>query len=148
MIEDLIGKLKSEVGEQLLSKANLSEKNVDNVLSTVGNVVKKEATSEMAGGNISGLMDLFSGKSGGMAKQIESKMSSGIIQELISKLGISSEQSKMIADTVLPVLIGMISKKTSSSKDPSSVLTDLLGGGKSEGLGGLAKGLLGGLFKK
>jgi len=150
MIEGLIEKLKSEVGGQLASKANISSDKLDGVFSAVGSVVKKEASKEMLGGNLSGLTDLFTGKSDNAgAKQIQSAMSSGIVAELMKKLGISAEQSKIVTDMVLPALITMISNKTSGSKDPTSVLTDLLGGGKDKGgLGGLAKGLLGGFLKK
>jgi hypothetical protein len=148
MIEELIGKLKSELGEQLTSKANIPAGNVDGVFSVVGDVVKKEATKEMLGGNVSNLMSLFSDMSNDAgANQIQSNMASGIVSQLMSKLGISQEQSKMVTEMVLPALIVMVSKKTGGSKDATSVLTELFGGGDKGGLGGLAKGLLGGFMK-
>lgn len=147
MIEELIGKLKSEVGEKLSSQTKLPSGNLDSVFSVVGNVVKKEATTQMVGGDLSSLMKLFSNKpNNDGADQIQSKMLSGIVSELSSKLGLSPNLSKSIAEIVLPALINMIAKKNTASKDDSSILTEIFGGAKG-GLGGVAKDLLGRFLK-
>lgn len=149
MIEELIGKLKSEVGGQLTSKTELSSLNLDSVFSVVGDVVKTEATKEMMGGNLSSLMNLFSDKpNNDGANQIQSQMSSGIVSELIGKLGISPEQANSVVAIALPALLNMIAKKKDgNSEDDSSFLGDLLGNVGKEEIGGIAKDLLGGFFK-
>lgn len=149
MIDGLIEKLKSEVGGQLTSETELSSGNLDSVFSVVGDVLKKEATKEMMGGNLSSLMNLFSDKPNDTgANQIQSQMSSGIVSELIGKLGISPEQSKTIVTIVLPALLNMIAKKKdANSEDDSSFIGDLLGNVDKGGLGGIAKDLLGGFMK-
>lgn len=150
MIEQLIGKLKSELGGQLTSQTKVPAGNLDGIFSVVGNVVKKEATKQMLGGNLSNLMNLFSDKPNTEgANKIQSVMNSGIIGELTKKLGISSSQSKGIAEIALPALISMIAKKnTGASKTDTSFLTEMLGiSDKSGGLGGVAKGLLGRFLK-
>src|SRR5690554_2414563 len=149
MIEEFLGKLKSEVGGQISGQTDLSSSKMDGVFSVVGDVVKKEATKEMLGGNISGLMDLFSDKpNSASGNQIQSNMFSGIVSDLVSKLGLSKSQSQTITEIALPALISMISKKSSgSSKDTGSVLTDMFGGDDKGGIGGMAKDLLGGFLK-
>lgn len=149
MIEEFLGKLKSEVGGQISGQTDVSSNNMDGIFSVVGDVVKKEATKEMLGGNISGLMDLFSDKpNGASGDKIQSNMFSGIVSDLVSKLGLSKSQSKTVTEIALPALISMISKKSSgSSKDTGSVLTEIFGGGDKDGIGGMAKDLLGGFFK-
>lgn len=149
MIDQFIGKLKSEVGGQLTSQTELSSGNLDSVFSVIGDVVKKEATKEMMGGNLSSLMNLFSDKPNNQeANQIQSKMNSGIVSGLVDKLGLSSEQSQSIVAIALPALIKLIAnKKDSNSGDDSSFLTNLLGNSGSEGIGGMAKDLLGGFLK-
>ena len=150
MIEELLGKLKSEVGGQLTIQTKLPSGNLDSIFSVVGNVVKKEATKQMVGGNISSLMNLFSDKpKNDGANQIQSKMQSGIVSELTSKLGISSIQSKGIAEIALPALVNMIAKKNkTSSKDDFSFLSEIFGVADKGTLGGVAKGLLGRFLKK
>jgi hypothetical protein len=82
---------------------------MENMFSIIGNVVKKEATGQIIGGNLSDLMNLFSDKQNTEnADQIQSNMHSGVVSELTSKLGISPEQSKGIAEVALPALINMI----------------------------------------
>ncbi|SDW64548.1 hypothetical protein [Aequorivita viscosa] len=149
MIEQIIGKLKSEIGGQLTSQTELSSGNLDSVFSIVGDVVKSEATKEMLGGNISSLINLFSDKPNDAgANKIQSQMSSGIVGELMGKLGISPEQSNKIVAIALPALLNMIAKKKDGdSNDDSSFLGDLLGNAGSGGIGGMAKGLLGGFLK-
>lgn len=149
MIEQIIGTLKSEVGEKLAKETEVPSEKMDGIFSVLGDVVKGTATKEMLGGNHSGLMNLFSDTpNDASANQIQSKMGTDVVSELIGKLGISPTQAKSIAAIALPALIGMITKKKSaSSKDDSSVLTDIFGGMNKGGLGGMAKDLLGGFLK-
>ncbi|QAA81038.1 DUF937 domain-containing protein [Aequorivita sp. H23M31] len=144
MIEELIGKLKSEVGGQLTTKTEVSSDNLDDVFSVFGDVFKKEASREMMGGNFSGLMNLFSDDpNNSEANNIQSNLSSNLVTELIGKLGISPAQAQKIVAIALPVLMNIISKKNSSNtKDDSSFLSDLLGGGNRGGLGGILGGFL------
>lgn len=47
MLEQLINSLKSEIGGQLGSQANLPAGSVDKVFSVIGDVTKKEVTGQM-----------------------------------------------------------------------------------------------------
>ncbi len=150
MLDQLIKSLKSEVGGQLISQANLPAGSIDKVFSVIGDVTKKEVTDQMLGGNLSDVMNLFSNKpNNNGANLLQSNISSGVISGLVSKLGISPAMSKTIAAVAIPALINLITQKnnTTPDNDPSP-LNDLFGGAGGGGLGGIAKGLLGGLFKK
>jgi hypothetical protein len=141
MLENLINSLKSEVGGQLSSQTRLPSGNMESIFSVIGNVVKKEAIGQIAGGNLSHLMNLFSDKpNNDNANQIQSNMHSGVVNELTSKLGISPEQSKGIAGVALPALINMITKHNNTTPyDDPSPLHELFG----SGIAGVAKDLLG-----
>lgn len=146
MIEELIGKLKTEVGGKISSEAKIPAGSMDGVFSSIGSVVKGEALKEIMSGNFSGLMNLFSDKPNNAdGNKIQSKMHSGIVEELTSKLGISAAQSKSITDIALPALINMISKK--NSKGDSSILTDIFKGKDAGGLIDMAKSLFGRFMK-
>ncbi len=149
MIEELIGNLKTELSGKLKSETDVPSDKMDGIFSVLGDAVKGTAAQELMGGNLSGLMSLFSDKpNDDHANNIESKMSSNIITELMDKVGISSAQAKSIAAIALPFLIKMITnKKNDSSKDDSSILTDIFGGSTKGGLGGIAKDILGGFLK-
>jgi hypothetical protein len=148
MLEELIGKLKSEVGGQL-SQAQLPAGSMESIFSVIGDAVKKEASGQIIGGNLSHLMNLFSDKPNTeSANQIQSDMHSGVVSELTSKLGISPEQSKGIAEVALPALINMITKKNNTTPDDDpSPLHELFGESGGGGLGEAAKNLLGKFLK-
>ena len=151
MLDQLINSLKSEVGGQLSSQTNLPAGSIDKVFSVISDVTKKEVTGQMLGGNLSNVMNLFSNQPNNSgANLLQSNISSGVISSLTSKLGISPEISKTIAAVAIPALINMITNKNSATPDDDpSPLNEIFGGEPKGGLlGGIAKGLLGGLFKK
>ncbi|SRR5690554_4051978 len=148
MIEELIGRLKTEVSGQLNSQTDVPNEKMDGILSIVGDVVKSTAAKELVGGNFPALTSLFSDNPNDEdANRLEADMSSNLMSELMGKLGITADQAKKITAVALPALISIITKKKNSSdKDDTSFLSEILGGG-SGGLGGMATGFLGGLLK-
>jgi hypothetical protein len=149
-LEQLINSLKSEVGGQLSNQTNLSSDHIDKVLSIIGDETNKEVTGQMLGGNLSHLMNLFSDKPNNEeANAMQSNISSGVISRFTSKLDLSPEISKSIADVALPSLINMITKKnnTTPDDDPSPLHELFETGGNSDILGD-AKKLLGGFLSK
>jgi hypothetical protein len=151
MLEQLLNTLKSEIGGNLTSQANLPAEHVDNVISAIGGVAHREIAGQMTSGNLSHLMSLFSDKPNSEgANQIQSKIHSGVLSELTGNLGISPEISGKIAAVALPALIALITKKNNTTPDDDpSPLAELFGGTGAGGLmGGVSKILPGGLFGK
>ncbi|HLN19754.1 MAG TPA: hypothetical protein VK213_01605 [Bacteroidales bacterium] len=147
MLNDLLGNLKSEVGNQIMSQTNLPEGKLDSVFSVLGDVTQKEVTSQMAGGGISNVMNLFSHKQNNEnANNLQSRITSGVISNLVSRTGLSGDMAGKVAQIAVPALIGLITKKNSStSDDDPSPLNDIFGGGKATLEG--AKGMLGKFLK-
>ncbi len=121
MIESLLGTLKSQVGEQLTSKTKLPASNLDDVFSVIGNVVKKETTKQLTGGNLSNILGLFSDKTNSKtSKQLGVNLNTGVVSDLISKLGISPKLAKEIAAIAIPSLIALITKSTKPAASTKS----------------------------
>lgn len=59
MLENFLGTLKSEVGGQILNQTQLPTEHLDNVLSVIGDVTKKEVTGQMLGGVAKNLLGKF-----------------------------------------------------------------------------------------
>ncbi|MBN2610386.1 MAG: hypothetical protein JXB00_02415 [Bacteroidales bacterium] len=148
MIEKLIGSLKSEVGGQILEQTKLPSKNLNKVFSIIGDVTKKEVTGKMLGGDLSSVMNLFSNKPNNKgADLLQGNIVSGVVSNLISKLGLSKDMSNKIAQIAVPALINMITNKNSKTPDDdASPLNELFGGG-GKGIASVAKGLLGKFLK-
>lgn len=150
MLEQLINSVKSEVGGQIAGKTNLPSGTIDKVFSVIGDVTKKEVTSQMVGGNLSNVMNLFSDKpNNSQANQIQSNISSGVLSNLTGKLGLSPQIANTITSIAIPALMNMITKKNKTTPDDDpSPLNELFGASEGGLLGGVAKNVLGGLFKK
>jgi hypothetical protein len=148
MLDSIINSLKSEVGGEILEKANLSSDKLDGIFSVIGESATKEVSSNMLGGDFSTVMNLFSkNKNNSSANTLQSNITSSVISGLISKLGLSESISKIIADIAVPSLIGLITKKNDETpEDDSSPLTNIFGG-KEAGKGGVFGKVLGKFFK-
>jgi uncharacterized protein YidB (DUF937 family) len=151
MLENLIGTLKSEIGGQILSQTKLPSNNLDKVFSVIGDVAKKEVTGQMLGGGLSNVMNLFSNQPNNSgANLLQTNITTGVISGLASKLGLSADISKNIAQIAIPALINLITKKNSTTPDDDpSPLNEIFGGaGKGGLIGGVAKNLLGKFLKR
>jgi len=149
MLDKLLNDLKSEVGGQIIIQTKLPAGNLDKVFSVIGDVTKKEVSKQMMGGGLSDVMNLFSKQQNNSgANLLQSNITSGVITGLVSKLGITKELSGSIAGIAIPALVNMITKKNSTTPDNDpSPLNDIFGAAAKQGLGGMAKNLLGKFMK-
>jgi uncharacterized protein YidB (DUF937 family) len=150
MLEQVINSLRSEVGGQLANQSNLTSGHLDQIFSEIGNVVHKEVTGHILGGNLTDVMNLFSkSPNSAGADQLQSNLSSGIVSTLIGKLGLTPDAANNIASSVLPGLIEKITAHNSTTPDDDpSPLHDLFGTGGNSDILGTAKNLLGGFLKQ
>lgn len=149
MLENLLKELKSEVGGQIAAQTKLPAGNMDKVFSVIGDVTKTEVTKQMMGGSLTDVMNLFSKQQNNMgADLLQSNITSGVVAGLVSKLGISRELSGSVAAIAVPALVNLITKKNSVTPDDDpSPLNSMFGAAAKQGLGGVAKNLLGKFLK-
>jgi hypothetical protein len=150
MLEQLISSLKSEVGGQIMSQTNLPEGHIDQIFSIIKDVTTKEVNGHILSGKLSEVMNLFSNNlNTDGANQLQSNISSGVVSNLTSKLGLSPEVSGNIASVALPGLINLITRHNNSTPDDDpSPLHELFGTAGNSGLLGRSKNLLGGLLNQ
>jgi uncharacterized protein YidB (DUF937 family) len=150
MLEQLINNLKSEVGGQVMSQTNLPSGDLDQIFSIINDVTHKEVAGHILSGKLSEVTNLFSDSPNTAgANQLQSNISSGVVSNLSSKLGLSPDISNTIATTVLPSLINLITKHNNSTPvNDSSPLHELFGTGGNSKIFDTAKNLLGGLLNK
>ena len=150
MLEQLISSLKSEVGGQIMDQTNLPSGHLDQILTVISDVTKKEVAGHILEGKLSEVMNLFSNQPNtDGANQLQSNISSGVVSNLTSKLGLSPELSNNITSIALPALIKAVTKHNSSTPDDDpSPLHELFGTAGNGGFLGTAKNLLGGFLNK
>ena len=150
MLEQLLNSLKSEMGGQIAGQTNLQSGHLDQIFSIIGNVAKKEVSGHMLQGKLSEVMNLFSNSPNtDGANQLQSNISSGVLSELTSKLGLSPAVAGSIASTAVPGLIDKITNHNNTTPDDDpSPLHELFGTAGGGGILDTAKNLLGGLLNK
>jgi uncharacterized protein YidB (DUF937 family) len=95
-------------------------------------------------------MNLFSKQPNNTAaNQLQSGITSGVINGLAGKLGISKEMAGTIAQIAVPALINLITKKNSETPDDDpSPLNNIFGGIGKGSAGDVARGMLGKFLKR
>lgn len=145
MIDSIIGQLKNEVSGSLKDKAGVDDSQVNGIMDVVKNVAGEKIGKEMLSGNLGDVMNLFSDKSNSSgADGIQTSITTGVVNGLTDKLGISKDKAEMVTNIVIPALMKFITNKNKeTADDDASPLTEMFGG--SDKLGGIGK-KLGGLF--
>ena len=147
MLQDILKSVQGNFGS-VLEGANLSSDKAGELLKSTASSITEVSTEEMASGNASGLMDLFSGKS-------EASSSNSIVKNIVSKLagtvaekfGIDKGMASSIAEKVVPMAINAITSKfKSSDSQDSSALMEMVGGDAAGSLLDKGKSMLGGMF--
>lgn len=146
MLDSIISGLKDQVSGKLKAEAGVEENELGSIMDVVKGVTGKEVGKEMLGGNLSGVMSLFSkGSNNQAANGIQTSVTTGIVSGLIEKLGFSKDKATTVTNIVVPALLSLITKKNASTPDDDATpLKDLFGG--SDLAGGIGK-KIGGFFK-
>lgn len=148
--------MKGELGGQLLSQFGLEADKVDDTVETAGSTIKDVVMSEVSGGNIGGLLDLFKQKDDHAisANPIAQNMVGQLVNNFVSKLGLNKAIAEKISAFAVPFVVKFISNKFDKDVegDDENSLLDLFGMDKIGDLlgnltGGKGGDLLGDLTK-
>ena len=147
MIDDIMNMLKDQVGGDLMEKFGLDSNQKDEAINITKETITEKISGEAAGGGLSGIMNLFSSndndaEGNSMLENITSSLSS----QFSSKLGVDSEKSGGITSMIMEKVTALFGDKLGGNFEIGDLM-GMLGGGKSEGMGGML-GKLGGLFGK
>lgn len=168
MLDSLLDGIKGQVVDTLKEKTGLDAGQAEQAVPLAKDSIMEGLTGAVSGGDLSGVMSMFSGGGGeGGGGMMENMVYQGIatnfIGKLTSKLGIPASMASTVSGFALPMIMDKI--KGGASNDSGEVdqagLMSMLGGGggglvdglkgqaanmlkdKLGGLGGLAGGLFG-----
>jgi len=151
MFDSILNSAKGELLSQLGSQFNL---NPDQAGKTV-DVAKKSVTDgllkEVTSGNVSGLVNLFNGKSPAAGNPIVNGIAQQTVTSLVQKVGLNQQMASTVSNFVVPFIVSKISGSKQGGFDAGD-LTSMLGGGVGDKIksafGGDVGGALGKLFGK
>lgn len=156
MFDQLIQFAKDQLGDNLKSEHGLDDTQNNNVFEVAHVSAFDSIKGQITSGNISGIMDLFNGKSEGNAgnNPIAGGVHENVIQNLMDKFGFDCDKAGGIANSIVPAFIKRFSDpETGNASDPidmvkkigldsdsgiMSVISKITGDG---GMGNLVKGM-------
>lgn len=142
MLDEILGKVKNELGGNLMEKFGLSSEQSNKAFDLTKESISETVSKEANGGNISGLLNLFSSNDNddngnsmleSLGKNLSSKFS--------SNLGVASDKASSMKDDILGKVTSLFGSKLGSSFEIGDLM-NMIGGDK----GGIL-GKIGGLFK-
>ena len=142
MLEQLLEGLQGQVGQEIQEKAGVDSGMMSQIMKMAGSVTTQHVAKEMMGGGLSNVMNLFSNNDNNEgANSLQSNISSGVVSNLVEKLGLDHGKASMISSMVIPAIMSMVTKKNSQTpEDDASPLQELFGG---ESGGGIASKIAG-----
>lgn len=166
MLDSLLDGIKGQVVDTLKEKTGLDAGQAEQAVPLAKDSIMEGLTGAVSGGDLSGVLGMFSGGGEGGGGMMENMVYKGIATNFISKLtsqiGIPESMASTVSSFALPMIMDKI--KGGASNDSGEVdqagLMSMLGGGgglvdglkdqaadmlkdKLGGLGGLAGGLFG-----
>ncbi len=132
MIDDLMKGLQGQTGSELTKIPGLKPNQLDDIFKISGETVTKEMSSQMMGGNVNTLMNLFSNqKNSSSADMLQGNLEKTLISNITQKLGLDKNTSSAVVSMLLSKIINQITNKNSQTPDnDSSPLESLFGGNK------------------
>lgn len=144
MFDQILDQLKSQVGPQLMQKAGLNQQQTDGSINAAADSVK-EVLGGGDGFGLDDVLNLFSNaKNNANADNLLSNIGSTFQGKLANNVGLNASQASGVGAIVMPLLTQLLSDKIGGNAGNLQSLLGNLGGG---GIGDMAKGFLGKLFK-
>lgn len=144
MIDQLLSSLKEQAVPELINKLGLDQRQADGSVNAAASSVQ-EAISGGDGFGLDDVMNLFSDKANTAGADGLLNNIGGLLKgKLTNEVGLGADKAGSVADMLLPMVTQLVTKHLGGDAKGLQGMLGNLGGGK---IGGMAKGLLGNLFK-
>lgn len=138
MFDNLLSLVKEHAGDAIVNNPAIPNEKNDEAIKTTTNSIVETLKSQVSGGNLNSLMDMFKGGNAS-ASSVSSSVQNNVVNDLMKKLGIDNAQASGIAQKLIPTVMEKFVSKTNDPNDKSfdlnSIVSSLGGGGASGILG-------------
>ena len=148
MIEQLLEQVKGGSLNDIMSKFGLDQNKAEGILNEAGGSTKEVMTDKVKSGGLDTVMSLFSSNANGDKENgMLANLQDNFVNKISTKFGIDNATAKNIADSVIPKITSMITKKNEETPatDTSSILS-MFGGDSLDSIKDTAMNKLKGLF--
>jgi hypothetical protein len=154
MFEQLLQLAQNHIGESINGQSDVPQEQQGNVVNTTSESIVSTIMEQVGGGNMSGVMEMLSGKETQAGSPAVNSIAENVITSLMTKNGLSQSAAASIAQTAIPAVMNMLNGKINNAQasggmDIAGMLGGLTGGGHSAGgasdlIGGLLNNFMGG----
>jgi uncharacterized protein YidB (DUF937 family) len=148
MLNQILEIVKQNAGDAIIKNPEVPNAKNNQAIKIASDSLFKGLKSQAASGNLNNVLDVFKGGGNVSSNPIMAGLTSNVANELSKKLGINQAAANSIVSTLLPLVLGQLSRKTNDPNDKSidlQSITKVLSG--KGGLGSVL-GSLGGLLGK
>ena len=146
MLDQLLNLVKENAGDAIINNPDVPNQKNDLAIQTTADSIFDNLKGQVSSGNLGSLMDMFKGGGDASSNSLVNNISSGVIKDLMAKVGLDNAAATAIVSKLLPLVMGKLKNKTNDPNDSSIDLDSILGalGGKGGGdILGKVKGLFG-----
>lgn len=144
MLDNLIQLVKENAGDAIVKNPAIPNEHNDTAIATASESIMNTLKSQVGGGSMDGLMNLFKGGAADTSNPIMSAVQNNVAGDLAKKLGIDSAAAGGIASSLIPTVMSKFVSKTNDPNDKSFDLGDIVKnlGGNAGGIGGVISNFL------
>lgn len=147
MLDQLLKLVKDNAGDAIINNPKVPNQKNDLAINTMATSILDNFKGQASLGNLGSLMDMFKGGGDLASNPLIKKISTGVIGDLIAKVGLDKAVATGIVNKLLPMIMSQLKSKANDPKDKSLGLDDIIGalggGGGAGGMLGKLKGLFG-----
>ncbi len=138
MLDQILNSEHNQLFDIVKNFSGVSDDQNEAATTVVKDTIVSSLTQQAQSGDLSGIMEMFSGSQTDLNSPAASGLSSNIIQNLVGKLGISQGNASGLVQQILPVVMNMFNNKASAAQssglDIGSLIGQFVGGNQSNNL--------------
>jgi hypothetical protein len=137
MLDQLINLVKEKAGGAIINNPAIPNEKNEEAIQTTGNSIMSGIQAALAGGGLSSLMGMFSGRQNVNDSPVTKSAMGNVIENLKAKVGLDNDQATQVAGQVVPDVMNGMVQKTNDPNDNSFNIQDIfnnLTGGKTSGM--------------
>lgn len=138
MFDNLLELVKQNAGSAIINNPAIPNQHNDDAITTASNSIMNSLSQEVAGGNMSQLMNMFQ-NGANQNNPVVSTVTNNVTGDLATKFNLDHNQANGIAAQLIPQVLSQLVSKTNDPKDSSFDMNSVMGalGGNSGGIGNM-----------
>lgn len=129
MLDELIQFARTQVGDQIKNENGLDDNQKDQVFQAAQGGLMDTIKSQIGGGNIGGILNLFNGEDDpdNDKNPVKGQTQQNVVTSLMDKLGLDEGKAGAIANQVVPLLIKQFASKDTGTASDAGDLVKKIG---------------------